>query len=330
MLKKNLFGIGFILILILSACAPAVQPAAATSDLIPIRLPAGYIPNVQFAPLYVAMEKGYYRDAGLEVTLDYSTETDAVSLVGANQLPFAIASGEQVLLGRSQNLPVVYIANWYGEYPVGIVSLKDKGINSLADLKGKKVGTPVLYGASYIGLRAMLDAAGLKESDITLDVVGFNQIESLTAGQEDAAVVYITNEPVQLAQLGYEINLQRAADTVHLVGNGLITNEKTIQDNPELVQKMVSATLKGIEYTLANPDEAYEISKKYVENLADADQSVQKAVLASSMELYQTDPVGKSDLQAWKNMQDILLKMGLLDKPLTIEDAFTNAFISQP
>ena len=316
-----------ILAIFITACAPQKAPASLESGLTPIRLPVGFIPNIQFAPLYVAIEKGYYRDAGIDLTLDYSQEVDGVALVGANQLSFSIASGEQVLLGRSQNLPITYVANWYQQYPVGIVSLKEKGISNLSDLKGKKIGTPVLSGASYIGLRALLDAAHLSEADVTLDVIGFNQTEALTAGQEDAVVVYITNEPIQLESEGYEIDLHRVADYVQLVGNGLITNETTLEENPELVRKMVEATLKGIQDTMADPEEAYQISKKYVENLAQADETVQMQVLKTSLELYPSGQPGYSDPTAWENMQTLLLEMGLMTKPLDLAKAYSNDFL---
>lgn len=310
-----------------TGCSPE-QPTADTSDgLIEIRLPVGYIPNIQFAPLYVAIDKGYYKEEGIEITIDYSFETDATALVGANELQFAIASGEQVLLSRAQDLPIVYAMAWYDQYPVGIVSLKEDDITKPQDLTGKKIGTPVLSGASYIGLRALLEAGELEEKDVTLDVIGFNQIEALTLGQEDAVVIYVANEPVQLTAQGYDIDIIKVADHLQLVSNGLITNETTIDKNPDLVQKMVKATLKGIEDTYNDPEEAYQISKKYVENLDQADETTQKKILAESIALYGQDQPGYSDPEAWENMQNILIKMDLIVNPLDISKAFTNEFI---
>ncbi|HRY20510.1 MAG TPA: ABC transporter substrate-binding protein, partial [Flexilinea sp.] len=128
-------------------------------------LPVGFVPNVQFAPLYVALENGYFAGENLKITLDHSLETDTVALVGANKIPFGICSGEQVLLARNQGLPLTYIAEWYEQYPVGIVSLKEAGITSMQDLRGKKVGVPVLSGASYIGLEALLQESNMTDAD---------------------------------------------------------------------------------------------------------------------------------------------------------------------
>ena len=301
--------------------------ASENEALVHVKLPLGYIPNVQFAPLYVSVEKGYFRKAGVEIEFDYSFETDAVALVGAGELQFAVVSGEQVLLARAQGLPVVYVAAWYQQYPVAVVSKVEQGILTPADLKGKKIGLPGLYGANYIGLEALLFSAGLSDADVTLDSIGYNQVEALATDQEQAVSVYAANEPVQLRAQGYEVNEIRVAEHVQLASNGLITNEKTIAENPDLVRRMAKALLQGMADAIADPDEAYELSKVHVPNLAEANEAVQKEVLARSIELWKAERLGFSDAQAWGNMQDTLLKMGLLEKALELDQAFTNEFV---
>jgi len=321
------------LIVLLPACSSSVTPvetappAVTPPPLTHIRLPMGYIPNVQYAPFYVALEKGYFREAGIELEFDYSFETDGVSLVGADNLQFALVSGEQVLLARAQGLPVVYVLGWWQDYPVAVAAKKEQNIRTPADLAGKKIGLPGLFGASYVGLRALLDAAGVEESQVTLDSIGFNQVEALMADQDEAVVIYANNEPVQLQSRGVDIDVIRVADFVRLASNGLITNQKTIAENPDLVRRMVQAVLRGVADTLANPEEAYDISLKHVEGLAQADQQVQRQILAESMAFWRAERLGYSDPQAWENMQKTLLAMGLLSQPLELSEAYTNQFI---
>jgi NitT/TauT family transport system substrate-binding protein len=287
----------------------------------------GYIPNVQYAPFYVANNNGYFYEAGLEVEFDYSFETDGVALVGADELQFAVVSGEQVLLARAQEIPVVYVMAWWQDYPVGVTAMSEQNIRSPADLAGKRIGLPGLFGASYIGLRALMSAGDLEEEDVTLVSIGFNQVEALVSDQVEAVVIYANNEPIQLMAQGYEVNTIRVADYVELASNGLITNETTIAENPDLVRRMVQATLKGIADTLADPDEAYEISKKYVEGIDQADQTVQKEILAASIEFWKTEYPGLSNPNAWENMLDVLIGMGLIIDRLDINEAYTNEFV---
>jgi NitT/TauT family transport system substrate-binding protein len=295
-----------------------------------MRLPMGYIPNVQYAPFYVAVERGYYADEGLEIEFDYSFETNGVKLVGAGELPFALVSGEQVLLARAQGLPVVYVMAWFQDFPIAVAAPEASGIRAPEDLIGKRIGIPLLEGASYVGLRALLHAAGMQEQDIVLDTIGFNQVETLVAGQEEAVVVYANNEPLQLEARGHPVNLIRVADYVSLASNGLLTNEATLSENPELVRSMVRATLRGIEDTIADPTAAFEIVKKYVEGLdqlSAADQALQRRILDASIEFWKADRPGYSDPQAWQNMQELLLGMGLLAEPLDLAAAFSNEYL---
>jgi NitT/TauT family transport system substrate-binding protein len=310
----------------LSACS-SLSSGGEAGALTHIRLPTGYIPNIQYAPFYVAIEKGYFRDAGIEIEFDYSFETDGVALVGAGELPFAIVSGEQVLLAREQGLPVKYAMAWYHQFPVSIVAKTQTGIKTAADLKGRKIGLPGLYGASYVGLRAFLFASDIKESDVKLDSIGFNQVEALVSDQEDAIVVYSANEPIQLRARGVDIVSFNVADVVNLASNGVITNEKTISENPELVRGFVEATLKGVKDVIANPEDAIELSKAYIPNFEKLDPVVQEQVLAASIEMWKTERLGYSDPASWENMKNILVEMGLVSKSMDIKAAYTNEFI---
>jgi NitT/TauT family transport system substrate-binding protein len=310
--------------LALTACggAPA-QP----SELQHVRLPMGYIPNVQYAPFYLAVERDYFADAGFEIEFDYSFETDGVALVGAGDLPFAVVSGEQVLLGRSQGLPIVYVAAWYQGYPVAIVAKASSGISIPHDLVGTRIGLPGLFGANYIGLRALLRENAISEGDVTLDSIGFNQVQALATDQEDAVVGYVNNEPIQLAAQGYDVNVIRVSDYVDLAANGILTNEDLIAQHPDQVRAFVGAFLHGLADAIADPNAAFDVSTKYVEGLADADETVQKEILDLSIEFWKAEQLGYSDPQAWENMHEVLLDMGLITTPLDVNAAYSNEFL---
>jgi NitT/TauT family transport system substrate-binding protein len=314
------------LALVLSACGN-IKSVNGSGVLTKIVLPMGYIPNIQFAPFYVAIQKGYFRDAGIEIEFDYKFETDGIKLVGAGELPFALVSGEQVLLARAQGLPVEYVTAWYQQYPVSVVARSELGILIPQDLKGKKIGLPGLFGANYVGLRALLFKAHMSESDVTLDSIGFNQVDLMAAGQQDVVVGYAANEPIQLRARGIPVTEIRVADYVELASNGILASEKVIKENPELVRAFVGAFLKGLSDTIKNPDEAFKISESYVPNFADLDPKVQKQVLETSIEQWKTDRPGYSDPQAWENMQDVLLEAGLINEKLDLNKAYTNEFI---
>jgi NitT/TauT family transport system substrate-binding protein len=314
---------------LLVGCGPVTQEKTSQT----VTLAMGFTPNVQFAPFYVAVEKGYFADEGIALEFDYGWETDLLKLVGSDELQFAIASGDQVILARSQGLPVVYVLNWYRRFPVCVMSLAEAGIRQPADLVGKRVGTPAVYGASYIGWRALIDATGLNESQIDLASIGYTQVAALSEGQVDAALCYAMNEPVQMRSAGQVIDVMYVADYANLVSNGLITNEKTIDAHPELVQGMVRATLRGLAYTLAHPDEAFQISLAHLPEIAgDAEaEAVNRAILDESIRFWEAraGELGRSNEADWQASQQIMEKMGLVGDQAGVNDMFTNRFIVQ-
>jgi NitT/TauT family transport system substrate-binding protein len=329
---KSQWIILWLLIVVLSvaACGSSEVGAEITQDarnLQPVRLGVGFIPNVQFAPLYVAQQKGFYADEGLEVAIEYGFEDDFVALAAQGEREFAIASGDQVILARAQGLPITYVMKWYQRYPVALMIPTSKGVTEPSDLAGKKVGLPGFFGASFIGWKALTYAAGIDENSITVEDIGFTQAAAVQQDLVDAAMVYVANEPIQLRDEGIDLNVIEVSDYIDLVSNGLVVGEKLAAEDPELVRRMVRATLRGLNDTIANPDEAFAIVREIIPEITDELAPTQRKVLEVSIELWKSDEPGVSNEQAWQDSVDFMIKTGLLDQPLAVNTLFTNEFV---
>lgn len=330
MKKKAFMGLWFLMIV--GVLIGTVFAAKDNSSVKKVNLAMTYIPNVQFAPWYVADAKGFFKSEGLAVNFDYRMDIDALPLVAEGKMDFAIAGGDQVIIARAQNIPVVYLAALYAKFPPAIVALTESGIRKPQDLNGKKIGLP-LYGTNLLAVKAILSKAGLKESDVELVDVGYTQVASLENHKVDAVVVFANNEPLKLKKDGYSITEIHAWDYFPLVGHGLITGAKTVSNSPDLVKRMVRATVKGMDYTLRHPDEAFVICLKYIPELGNDQREMEKTIFTSSLELWQNDftrkaGLGSSDPMAWSESQDFMLKYGLIKKSTKVSEMLNTGIIS--
>jgi NitT/TauT family transport system substrate-binding protein len=310
--------------------APA-QVATTGKPLEKITLAMGYIPSVQFAPFYLAQERGYFKDAGLDITFQYGTETDLLKLVGTGKLPFMIGSGEEVILGRSQGLPVKYAMRWYRKFPAVLFAKASKNIKTPADLEGKKVGLPGLYGANYVGWEALVYASKLDASKVNVQSIGFTQASAVSQDQVDAAMDYIVNGPVQLRLAGEDVTVIPVSDYIDLPSNGIITNDQTIKDHPEQVAGLVTALLHAVSDTLADPDAAFQASLRAVPEAGGDQEKVSRAIFDESVKLWQAsaDELGVSDPAAWEKAAQFMLDMGLIQTAVNATDLYTNQFVAK-
>ncbi len=365
--------------LILMIC---LLPVSAQDEPDDMRFFLTFVPNVQFAPVYVAIERGYFEEAGLNLIIEHGDEPVGVDLIAADEVKFGIISGEQVLMARAGGRPVVYVYEWFQQYPVGIAVPNTSGdINSVEELVGLKVGIPGRFGASYSGLTALLGAYDMTEADINLELIGFAAPDVMCAGGVEAAVVYRNNEPLQITQRAHAgecgdieaVRVFPVADDADMVSNGLVTNEQTIKNNPDLVTVVVAAYDAGLRDVLNNPAEAYLIALDYVENLPinddfraaleesaasqaeflatqpdhdailesrgtiasefqdrfEPDMLIQWQVLLASLDLWDSEQLGYSELGSWELTLDIIDTMGMLPGDVDVTEAFTNAFLPE-
>ncbi|UCB46638.1 MAG: ABC transporter substrate-binding protein [Spirochaetota bacterium] len=297
-----------------------------------ITIAMGYIPNVQFAPYYIAMEKGYFEKEGLEVSFDYGMATDIMSLVANGVVDFGVSDGDQVIIAREKKVPIKVVYSMYVKYPVGVVSLKKSGITDIHSLKGKRVGTPAPYGSNYIGLQVLLNRYGYTLKDIDLEFIGYTQVESILSERVEASVVFINNEVIVLKDMGKEVNVIEVYPITPMVSAAIITSDRLIEKNPDLVKRFVSAVTLASRYALTVQDEVIDLLKGYIPTLTDKNIDINKKVLVESMKLWVDKDIEKYGLgyttrADWESSVEILYELGLIERMIDADECFSNEFL---
>jgi NitT/TauT family transport system substrate-binding protein len=317
---------------VLAACGGAsTSNSTGSSTATPLKnvsIGLGYIPNIQFAPFYVAQSKGYYKAAGLNVTFHHGFVNDVIGSMVLGHDNFVFATGDEELVARSKNLSVVNVATIYQRYPVSLIVPTNSTIHTLADIKGHTIGEPAPYGATHIGLLALLYQAHLSLSDVHVTEIGFTQVSALLTHKFDAVVGYSNNEPLQLRKQGLQVRTFDVSDYQPLISNGIITTETTLHNQPDVVRSFVQATIKGLKDVIANPADAVQISKNYVQGM---DTANAMSVLQATIPIWQGDsqkPLGYNDNATWQSMEQFLVSQKVIPPVDNLSQAYTNESLS--
>ena len=311
--------------LLLTACGSVQVTGTTTTPAITqtnISIGLGYIPDIQFAPFYVAKSKGYYSAEGLNVTFHHGIVNDIIGAMVLGKDNLAFASGDEVLVARSKNLKVVDVSTIFQKYPVSLIVPADSPIKTLADLKGHSIGEPGPFGATHIGLLALLYQAHLTPNDVHIQAIGFTQVAALLGHRVDAVVGYSNNEPLQLRKQGFAVRTFDVSNYQPLVSNGIITTEDTLHNQPQLVQKFVNATLKGLRDVIADPTGAVQISKNYVPGM---DTTNALSVLQATIPIWQGNGrLGYNNSATWQSMEQFLVAQNIIPSGEDFSTAYTN------
>lgn len=287
-----------------------------------------WTPNTNHTGIYVAKEKGFYEELGLDVEVLLPGEVSAEQLVATNKGEFGISFQTEVTQARAQDLPVVSIAAIIQHDTSGYASPIDKGIESPKDFAGNVYGA---YGSlleeSMIDLVMSRDGADKKD----VDIVQLGNSDFFIATQKDIDFVSIfyawTGIEAEIRDV--ELNfIQKTdyADELDTYSPVIVTSEKLIDEDPETVQAFVEATLRGYEFAIEKPAEAAEI-------LIAAEPDLDPELVKRSQEWlsprYRDDAEkwGIQDSGRWEAFAKFMFENGIIEKEIDATEAFTNEFI---
>ena len=305
-----------------ASVAPSAAPSATPTRL---KVGLGYIPSVQFAQFYLALQAGYYAEAGLDVELQNKIDQDLIPLVGQGAIDVGIGDGTSIVPAVSQGIPVQYVATIYGQLPNIVFAKASSGIKTAADLKGRKIGVPGRYGSGWIALQILLGSANLTTDDVQIiEYPDFTQRAAVAQGAVDAATGFANNEPVQLELDGDPAVVLHIDDIIALPGPGLISGTGTLETKRDAVAAFVAATLRAMREIKADPKVGLDAAIKAVPELAAA-RDAQAAILAATIATWEgpvqtQNGLGALDLAGWQASIPYFQSLGVVKKPVTVQD----------
>lgn len=289
-----------------------------------------WVPNTNHTGLYVAKDKGYFKEEGLEVEIIQPSEGGSADLVAAEQGQFGISYQEQVTYARTTKnpLPVKAIAAIIQHNTSGFASPVDKGIKSPKDFEGKKYGgwgSPMEIAI----LKALMEKDGADFNKLEMVDIGALDFFSSVKEHVDFTWIYYGWDGVNSELKDYPINfikLQDVDSNLDFYTPVLITNEKIINDNPELVEKFLRATTKGYEYAIENPEDAVNSLLKDVPEI-DKDLAIASQKYLANEYKADASRWGEMKEEIWTNYANWMNERGLLESELNVKEAYTNEFL---
>jgi NitT/TauT family transport system substrate-binding protein len=295
----------------------------------PITFQLNWVAGGANAGFAAAVAEGFYRDAGLDVTLvqgNGSGNTAQLVANGRSEIAYADAVAVSQLIAKGA--PMKVLSTVYQSNPNEVSALKKTGIKSVKDLAGKKVGVP--SGSSQTAmLPLLLKANNLKESDVNLiNMPPTAMVPSLLQGQVDAILGSVDSYQIQLEAQGAQTdNFMFADHGVPTVSTSIFASDNYIKNNPDVIKKFIAASLKGWYFALDNPEKAVKDLKSVFpemnEKLATAELASIKPLLCSGGAKY----IGKAEDALWVKTQDLLSEVKLLPAGQDPKTYYTNAYL---
>lgn len=332
MIRRGFMVLVLLLLLVVTACG--TQDSDSTSQdgeaLEKVTFVLDWTPNTNHTGIYVAKEKGFFEEEGLDVDIMLPGEVGSNQLVASGQADFGVSYQERVIMARPEGLPIVSIAAVIQHNTAGYASPASKNITSPKDFEGKK------FGGIGVPLQEMMMRTIMEEHGADVEKVEFvniGQSDWFTAMERevDFSTIYYGWTGIEAELRGLEINMMFYKD----VSEGfnfytpiLITSEDMIEKHPDTVRKFVHAAAKGYEFAIENPSEAADI---LIESVPELNPDLVKRSQEWLADRYQddADQWGIQELDRWVKPINHMYEAGIIDEKPDPEASFTNAFLPE-
>jgi len=315
----------FCWVIVILAMLPSHVPAAEKLEHVTLQL--RWFHQFQFAGYYAALEKGYYREAGLDVSIqERAAEQDPVEMVASGRAEYGVTNSE-ILLHALQGRPLVVLAAIYQHSPLVLVAKEGTGIATPHDLIGARV--KMTRHSRDVELQAMLAKEGVALDQLRLTDGEVGVDDYLDPGV-DALSAYVSNQPFYLTQAGHDYRILWPRQYgVDFYGDCLFTSEAELAARPDRVQAFLRASLKGWEYAMQHPEEMITLIKERYN--ADKSEEHLRFEAERIRELIQPELVriGHINPGRWRHIADIFQGLGFI-RAEDISDRFFDSFIYDP
>ena len=323
-------ALAFLAAVVLAACnAPAAAPSLTPVPIEKVTFIAGFKPqaDLPFVAVYMAQEKGYFRDQSLEVDIQHATSGEHIQLLATNRAQFSTGSAGDVMKRvASAGVPLVSIAQIGQRDEQSFAVRADSPIRTLKDWEGRLVGYKTTVSADYL---ALVSIGGIDRAKVREVAVGFDP-RVLADGRVDVYPVFTANEPDTLARLGIPVRLfDPTTFGVPGLGLTLMTNQEMVQTKPDVVTRFLRASLRGLADAVADRDAAVEVVMKYAtgENRAHQRYMLDTEIDAAQNDLTRANGIGAMDRTRYVALRDFLLQYGGLTKTVDVDAVFTDRFL---
>ncbi len=309
----------------LATGAPAQAPAV---EEVTYLLPAP-ASQVAFAAWMLAQYRGYYAQEGLKITFQPGRGgVDVAKQVGAGNAPVGGAFGDTPIISRAQGVPVKSVAVLGGRSMTQLTVHEDSNIRSPKDLKGKTITVMSYADSGYYAMLAMLATAGLGKNDVDAQAAGPSGTWQLFTARKADAMAAVPEWVIEARQAGAKVRLMPAYEYSQSMAQAIIVSDDVIKKRPDLVKKLVRATLKGVKDIMNDPKAA---ARDYI--AAMPTHKGREAFVEETFRLFNSNVypgqtvLGAMDPKRLAALQKFYVSQGIVPTEVPINDLYSNDFL---